>query len=329
MKKYLKYVVLILLIWTLSMICILHQTQFIGQQNINFIKINHYTQPLNWSQRLEAFNCKFIIHSVSQDRGRIGYATKNINKSEQVCFVPFHDTINGSAFKLHYNHIYNQFISHSHIINITDKHSLMALYILYEQQKGKHSKWQYYIDLFPKNFSNIPIYYTQRELNQLNGSVILDTINTKLTSLHNEYNAIHNIINIPFSFEEYKWAITAVQSRVFGWNNTIWMIPVFDMLNHNNNPDVEWDGNNPENGFIFTAINDIKYGNEIYTSYGEKSNIELLLLYGFILDYNHNYTDVETIIKYKNNIRFKVSIWNADTMIKYLRKYFKNSNESK
>jgi histone-lysine N-methyltransferase SETD3 len=52
------------------------------------------------------------------------------------------------------------------------KHCLLTTYILQEKY-NKNSKWKYYLDILPQDYTNFPIFYTDGELKYLEGSPFL------------------------------------------------------------------------------------------------------------------------------------------------------------
>lgn len=59
-----------------------------------------------------------------------------------------------------------------------------------------------------------------------------------------------------------------------------------DMMNHNTEHEVTWGYDDKRQGFVASAIKDIKRGQQIYDTYGAKPNTAFLLNYGFLLEQN-------------------------------------------
>jgi histone-lysine N-methyltransferase SETD3 len=67
------------------------------------------------------------------------------------------------------------------------------------------------------------------------------------------------------------------------------MFPYLDMLNHKNPKNVKWHITEPHiqpQGVHLKACADIKKGEELFHSYGNKANRILLMNYGFIIPEN-------------------------------------------
>ena len=78
-----------------------------------------------------------------------------------------------------------------------------------------------------------------------------------------------------------------VCSRVFGYtkNNQdeTGLVPYADLFNHSQKSNTTWYFDDSLDSFILKATVPIKKYSEIYDSYGEKTNDELLLYYGFTI----------------------------------------------
>ncbi|CEP65071.1 protein-lysine N-methyltransferase LALA0_S21e00188g [Lachancea lanzarotensis] len=93
------------------------------------------------------------------------------------------------------------------------------------------------------------------------------------------------------SFEAYLWASYIFSSRAFPELilegsaidnvNQAFLFPVVDLLNHANGKKVSWKDNLTENAVTFTTDEKLSAGDEIFNNYGDKSNEELLMGYGF------------------------------------------------
>ncbi|GMF99499.1 unnamed protein product [[Candida] boidinii] len=66
------------------------------------------------------------------------------------------------------------------------------------------------------------------------------------------------------------------------------LIPIFDLINHSNDSNIKWENDDSNNQIIFKSndFNKSIINNELFNNYGEKSNIDLLLYYGFLIDHN-------------------------------------------
>lgn len=107
-----------------------------------------------------------------------------------------------------------------------------------------------------------------------------------------EYREQHKSISWK-SFVAYLWATGIFTSRAFpklvleekcSSINEAFLYPLVDLLNHKNDTKVKWTFTNDNVCFVSQEI--MKEGEEVLNNYGEKSNEDLLLSYGFVQDQN-------------------------------------------
>ena len=169
------------------------------------------------------------------------------------------------------------------------KHCLFSSFLLTEEN---NPKWKFYFDMLPQDFSYFPIFYTEKELDLLKGSPFLSQIYDKKIEMKLDYDQL--CLAIPsfshFSFVKFCQARMAVSSRIFGvcMNEKMSdvLVPYADLINHRRPRQTQWYYDDAINSFVIQALEDIKEGNEIFDSYGKKSNSMFLLNYGFCLENN-------------------------------------------
>lgn len=92
----------------------------------------------------------------------------------------------------------------------------IALFIM-EQMHDEKSFWKPYMDVYPRNVSNFPMFYTAEEKAMLKGSPILSHIDSEIKEISDEYDKI--VAAVPqfkkFTLEEYMRNKTLVISRIF------------------------------------------------------------------------------------------------------------------
>jgi hypothetical protein len=77
---------------------------------------------------------------------------------------------------------------------------------------------------------------------------------------------LNEIPQYPFTFKDYMETIVSILSRRFGVREKdkkeieSWLVPLADMANHGNDPEVTYYKCPIRNGFIFTANKDINKG---------------------------------------------------------------------
>ncbi|SCU78622.1 LAFA_0A07580g1_1 [Lachancea sp. 'fantastica'] len=107
------------------------------------------------------------------------------------------------------------------------------------------------------------------------------------------------------SFEAYLWASYIFSSRAFPElifegsavenPNQAFLLPVVDLLNHANGKKVSWKDDIKDNAVTFTTSETLSAGKELFNNYGDKSNEELLMCYGFAFPNNEFDTTTLTL----------------------------------
>lgn len=115
--------------------------------------------------------------------------------------------------------------------------------------------------------------------------------------------AVNYLLNIKpiswTSFTAYLWSSSIFTSRAFPYilfdasanPNSAFLLPIVDLLNHENGAKVKWTIEN--NCFVFKSLESLEAGMKLNNNYGDKSNLDLLLGYGFVI--NHNEYETATL----------------------------------
>jgi histone-lysine N-methyltransferase SETD3 len=97
-----------------------------------------------------------------------------------------------------------------------------------------------------------------------------------------------------FSYEEFVNSKIAVSSRIFGikikGEDTVALVPYADMFNHNRPCQTKWYYDENLKGFCIKATEEMARGDQIYDTYGLKSNAEFFMNYGFLIPENEQNT---------------------------------------
>ena len=256
---------------------------------LNSNKYKSYPKYIYFLQNLyknNSFFPKLEIHFYSDDyRGVL--AKNKIMKNEIIMAIPKQCLITLEvALKTNYGKKISEFMYHE--LN-SPKHCLLSSFILFEEN---NPLYKYYFDLLPNDYSNFPIFYTKKEYDYLKNSPFLNLIMNKKLDMQMDYNKlcekIENFHN--FSFEKFCKARLIISSRIFGIsinnNKTDALVPFADLLNHRRPRQTQWFFDDEKNSFIVQAVEDIEIGQEIFDSYGRKTNYRFLLNYGFTLENN-------------------------------------------
>ena len=245
-----------------------------------------YIKFLRELYKYNSFFPKLEIHFYTEDyRGVL--AKNNIMKDEIIMTIPRECLISlETALETDYGKKIGEFMYKE--LN-SPKHCLLTSFILYEE---KNPKYKYYFDLLPKDFSNFPIFYTSKELEYLKGSPFLLQILEKKEDMKSDYAILCQYLPDfkQFSYLKFCQARLLISSRIFGIsindNKTDVLAPFADLLNHKRPRQTQWYYDDKLESFVIQATEDIKEGNEIFDSYGRKTNARFLLNYGFCLEDN-------------------------------------------
>ena len=234
------------------------------------------------------------------------YSINNIKDNEVILQIP-------SKYIIEYSKVSNNSISSK----LYNSNSVLALYLLLKSQKK--SFWTPYIDSLPECVNEYLFFYDKEKLSQLKDTSLMFknifNYNEHLKNIVHDSKLVHewllkkNLLKDDFLkiyknfFKLFLKYRILVCSRVFGYikNNKeeTGLVPYADLFNHSQKSNTTWYFDDNLDCFILKATSDIKKNSEIYDSYGEKTNDELLLYYGFTIKNNKN---SRLYIKDSNNI---------------------------
>jgi len=227
------------------------------------------------------------LHKVYLDpEQRILRTRRKILKGETICTVPPQLFCSTALSR-----------SDSKIVQILEKemdlgtHSLISIYMLEEMKNKESTFWQPYIDVLPEVYEDIPIFWSDDEVKELQGDA-LTRYQRRCTTLKNDYD---NIVDHCPGFketatlEEFMWARTAVITRCFGirvnGQKITTNLPI-DLVMHANKPDTTWGYDQKKGAYHITAVRDIPKNKFLTITYGKKANARFLVNYGFCLPTN-------------------------------------------
>ncbi len=183
---------------------------------------------------------------------------------------------------------------------MSSNHHWIAIYLLDERRKGRRSFWQPYIATLPTSFDHLPMRFPpELKRRYLEGSVALDRAESRLRNLRREYRDICNALPAfaaEHSVDDFIWASFVVTTRVFGVSvggvSTSALVPFADMLNHSRERGValaDWHYDDDTKGFslVTNGSSRLSVGQELFISYGRKSNARYFVNYGFTVENNH------------------------------------------
>ena len=187
----------------------------------------------------------------------------------------------------------------------TNEYIAIALLLILERSKGPKSFWSEYIAILPTN-EDVGATFTwpAEELAYLEGSPAASATASMMAKLRAEHAAVleGNAALDPeiFTFEAWQWAFTNLFSRAIRLKASragelLAMVPYVDFINHSPFSSSYVDAREVPKAFpweekedevVLFADRAYKKFEQVFISYGPKSNADLLLLYGFALDRN-------------------------------------------
>ncbi|KAJ4730248.1 Ribulose-1,5 bisphosphate carboxylase/oxygenase large subunit N-methyltransferase, chloroplastic [Melia azedarach] len=171
---------------------------------------------------------------------------------------------------------------------------LLATYLICEASLLKSSRWSNYISALPRQPYSL-LYWTRAELDRyLEASQIRERAIERITNVIGTYNDLRLRIfskhpdlfpEEVFNMETFRWSFGILFSRLVrlpSMGGRVALVPWADMLNHSCEVENFLDYDKSSQGVVFTTDRPYQPGEQVFISYGKKSNGELLLSYGFV-----------------------------------------------
>lgn len=254
----------------------------------------------------------------NESSGRGLLARRDVNDGDELLIIPLNLCITKeSSQKLFGKNI---------ITDDLNEFLAIACHLIHEKYIMKEkSPYKAYIGVLPEtNEVNPTFTWNDDDLEFLTGSPIIAATRSLQMKLKREYDALFNIENpnsfatrfpekFPidkFTYENWTWAFTMLFSRAIRLRNLkdgegLAMVPYADLINHSPFSGAYIDARQTGSWLfqvggeevILYADRGYRRMEQIYISYGQKSNAELLLLYGFAVERNpFNSVDVTVAI---------------------------------
>ncbi|CAM8978757.1 unnamed protein product [Rhodiola kirilowii] len=153
---------------------------------------------------------------------------------------------------------------------------LLATYLISEASLMKSSRWSNYISALPRQPYSL-LYWTRAELDRYSeASQIRERAIERITNVVGTYNDLRlRIFNKhPQLFPE--------EVRLPSLNDKVALVPWADMFNHSCEVQTFLDYDESSQGVVFTTDRQYQPGEQVFITYGKKSNGNLLLSYGFV-----------------------------------------------
>ena len=142
------------------------------------------------------------------------HCKKDIDRNRRIMYVPLKCLITDQMAR--------QTKTGSLLISIEKRlsapnHNQIIVFMLEDMMK-KDSFFKPYYDILPKDVSNFPVFWTDKEVEYLKGSTLGGEIQQRREKIRNDYNIIGGLIPgffDNFTFEKFLWCRTIVGSRNF------------------------------------------------------------------------------------------------------------------
>lgn len=264
-----------------------------------------------------AISTETVDEITNESSGRGLLARRSINDGDELLKIPFDICITRrSARKALGKDVLSEGIN---------EYLAMACQLIHEKYVlGETSFYAPYIGVLPEVEEVNPTFtWPDEDLEYLRGSPIVaatQSLQMKLQREHRDLLGGANglIAKFPdrfpsdvFTYENWVWAFTMLFSRAIRLRNLrvgerLAMVPYADLINHSAFSQTfidaresgDWLFKDGEEEIILYADRGYRQMEQVYISYGQKSNAELLLLYGFALERNpYNSVDVTVSIR--------------------------------
>ncbi|CAM9182197.1 unnamed protein product [Ascophyllum nodosum] len=166
-----------------------------------------------------------------------------------------------------------------------------VLRLLHERGLGKASPFSAYLSVLPLDH-RLPMEWNESEVELLKGTSAEPLVSA--ASLDSQFEAFERVVALhPSMWDPSVCSKTAfakgvnwVRSRGFTAFGDPHMIPGADMFNHDPNKQSVQIGTDGDDYFVMKTVHPVKAGQEVFSSFGNLSNAQLLNSYGFVLTGN-------------------------------------------
>lgn len=182
-------------------------------------------------------------------------------------------------------------------LGILNERQVVVMFLLTERAKGSSSEWAPYIQSLPPSH-DIPLYFSKGALDELKGTSLANAAETQRKEVDEEWRTMAPLaadaLNqggagaLQLSQQDFQWARATYWSRALalgkGSNPPEGLVPGLDFANHAplGHGKARWEVDRTNNSVKLVGVPP-KSNSEITISYGDKSNEELMFMYGFAL----------------------------------------------
>jgi hypothetical protein len=182
-------------------------------------------------------------------------------------------------------------------LGILNERQVVVMFLLTERAKGSSSSWAPYIQSLPSSH-DIPLFLSDRAASELKGTSLEHAAATQRQEVDDEWRVMAPLaadaLNqggagaLRLSQQDFQWARATYWSRALalgqGENGPEGLVPGLDFANHAplGRSKARWQVDEQANSVKLLGVPS-KRNSEITISYGDKSNEELMFMYGFAI----------------------------------------------
>jgi len=265
-----------------------------------------------------AISTDTVDELTNESSGRGLLARRSINQEEVLLTIPLSLCLTKQSAR-------KCFDDGNILSPMINEYLAIACQLIYENfVLGDKSSMKAYLDVLPLvNEVNPTFTWSEADLDTLKGSPVIAATQSMQMKLQREYDDLLGAEGklcdqhpeyFPreiFTFENWQWAFTMLFSRAIRLRNlkkgeTLALVPYADLINHSPYSQAYLDAREKGDWLFKTGTEEVvlyadrayRKMEQIYISYGPKSNADLLLLYGFALERNpFNSVDVTVSIQ--------------------------------
>ncbi|CAG8463767.1 16321_t:CDS:2, partial [Acaulospora colombiana] len=161
-----------------------------------------------------------------------------------------------------------------------------------ELRKKEDSSIHTYIEMLPKDFGNMPIYYDD-DLTKLVPGNMREMIESQVSKFEKDFINAHEKLCLQISKKEFLWGWLCVNTRciyletsIYDARENIAVAPMLDFLNHSSEAKIKGEFNQSTQCYEITTFSPYQKGQQVFINYGPHDNYLTLLDYGFTIPGN-------------------------------------------
>jgi histone-lysine N-methyltransferase SETD3 len=151
------------------------------------------------------------------------------------------------------------------------------------------SRWRAYLDALPVQLAELPMFHDEDDLAALAGTTAHAIAAEDNRDVLDTYGQLSSELRARLSLADFAWGCAIVKSRGFHAPGTlehrIALLPVVEFFNHQLG-DTTWSYDPLDGSFVVSTERGFEIGDEVHFTYGDRSNTQLLVQFGFAVPSN-------------------------------------------